>query len=405
MDTYRAKWLLPITSPPVENGAITIDHGRIIQTGSGRGQTGSSVHDLGECILLPGLINAHTHLELTCYLGRVAPAPLWTWFSHLMPIRFAPGADALERAAVSEGARQSLAAGVTCVGDISRAGVQVQELRSSPLRKVCFLELISGALAPPNDAATLTAMLREAAASGEPERLVIGLSPHALYTVTWPDLLAASRLAAEADVPVTIHVLETPEEADWLAGHGQFLHDFLVRCRLPTADDDTAGSAMERLRRSGLFERRPLLAHVNYLDDAELTLLAASGASVAYCPRSHNFFGHPPHRWRDMLAAGINVCLGTDSLASNYSLSILDELRFVRQAAPEFPTAPLLEMATIRSAVALRLDPFIGSLDAGKRADFITIPWNSSGPAEPAANLLDGGQTVSGVWVDGKSVP
>jgi cytosine/adenosine deaminase-related metal-dependent hydrolase len=388
------------------------------------------------------LVNAHAHLELTCYRGQLSPQPLWDWFFRLLAMRFAPGGAEREQAAVAAGAAESLAAGVTCVGDISRTGVHVAALRGSPIRKVCFLELISGAFAPPNDVPSLEAALRQAVeASHQPSAVppaaaqssragthpssfvlhpsslpanrsslitshssLLGLSPHALYTVTWDDLVGTAALARRHDLPVTIHVLETVEEAEWLARGGGYLEDFLQRCKLPTTGMHPTGGAIERLARAGLMDCRPLLAHVNYIDDAELSRLAATKASVAWCPRSHRFFGHAPHRWREMLAAGVNVCLGTDSLASNESLSILDELRYVRALVPDFPSDELLTMATIRGAIGLRLDGEIGSLERGKLADFIAIPWDARGPAAPAANLLDGAQRITGVWINGAAL-
>jgi aminodeoxyfutalosine deaminase len=441
---YRARWVLPITSPPIERGAIAIEDGRIVGVGPASDISGDSVVDLGDCLLLPGFVNAHTHLEATCYRGLIPPQPLWQWFFALLALRTRPDTAERERAAVAAGAAQSLAAGVTCVGDISRTGINVEALRPSPIRKLCFLELISGASQPPNDVESLEKSYQLSAISDQPEGrsyqpsaisyqpegqddhpssfihhppLMVGLSPHALYTVTWDDLVGAAALARRHDVPVTVHVLETPEEAEWLAGGGGFLEDFLVRCRLATAGMNVTGGAIERLTRSGLMDCRPLLAHVNYIDQEScgtaapgcvappgegfFARLAASRASVAWCPRSHRFFGHAPHRWRGMLAAGVNVCLGTDSLASNESLSILDELRYVRTLAPDFPPHELLAMATIRGAAALRLDGIIGSLEVGKLADFIAMPFDAAAPADPSANLLDGAENFTGVWIGG----
>jgi aminodeoxyfutalosine deaminase len=404
---YRARWVLPVTSPPIERGAIVVEDGRIVAVGPAEDVGGVGTIDLGDSILLPGFVNAHTHLEATGYCGQIPPQPLWQWFFALLALRSRPDTAERERAGVAAGAAQSLAAGVTCVGDISRTGINVAALRPSPIRKVCFLELISGASQPPNDVESLEKSYQLSALSYQPEgkgaypSLVVGFSPHALYTVTWDDLVGAAALARRHGVLVTIHVLETPEEAEWLATGRGFLEDFLVRCRLATAGMNVSGGAIERLTRSGLMDCRPLLAHVNYIADDELGRLAASRASVAWCPRSHRFFGHAPHRWREMLAAGVNVCLGTDSLASNESLSILDELRYVRTLAPDFAPRGLLTMATIRGAAALRLDRAIGSLEVGKLADFIAIPFDATAPADPSANLLDGAEKVAGVWIGG----
>jgi cytosine/adenosine deaminase-related metal-dependent hydrolase len=403
-DVVRARWLLPITADPIENGALAVENGRIVGVGKADAFAGAAVRDLGDHVLLPGFVNAHTHLEMTCYRGRVAPTTLWRWFEQMMDLRTRPGAADEEREAVSIGAAESLAAGVTCVGDISRTGVQVEALRSSPIRKVCFLELISGANAPPNDAASLASLHGAAAGHAEPDRLVVGISPHALYTVTSDDLLGAATLAAERKAPLTIHVLETAEEAQWLAKGGGPLQAFLSRYKLPTATGTIRGRATELLRRAGLMDQQPLLAHVNYIDDPGLRDLARCGAGVVWCPRSHGFFGHGPHRWRDMLAAGVNLCLGTDSLASNSTLSILDEMRFVRRSAPGTGPRAILEMGTLRGARGLRMEQCTGSLEVGKCADFVTIPWDATGPRDPAANVLDGSEVVDETWIGGVPV-
>jgi cytosine/adenosine deaminase-related metal-dependent hydrolase len=161
------------------------------------------------------------------------------------------------------------------------------------------------------------------------------------------------------------------------------------------------GSATARLNRAGVLSSKPLLAHVNYADDALLEWMTGTEATVVWCPRTHRFFGHAAHRWREMLARGINVCVGTDSLASNDSLSILDELRFVRQAAPDVEPDLILEMGTIRAAGGLGLAAEVGSLRPGKLADFVAVPWANAGPAEPGLNLLDQREEVRAVWVGG----
>jgi aminodeoxyfutalosine deaminase len=401
---YRARWVMPIDGPPIENGAIAVDHGCIVQVGAAGSVGGAPVRDLGDCIVLPGFVNAHTHLELSCYRGLVAPMPLWEWFEHLMALIYGPVGPKPGRESVLSGAGESLAAGVTCVGDISRTGVHIEGLRSSPIRKVCFLELISGAMLPPNNGRSLAAMLDAALAASDPGRLQVGVSPHTLYTVTWDDLRDAGSLARERQVPLTIHLSETRDEVEWLIEGTGRLAQLLPHWKLPCASSVMRGLPLELLDRAGLLAIKPLLAHVNYITDSEMEALARSGATVAWCPRSHRFFGHAPHRWGEMLAAGVNVCIGTDSLASNETLSILDELRFVRQSARDASPDLLLEMGTIRGARGLGLADQIGSLGAGKYADFVEVPWDSQGACNPAANLLDGTQIVTRVWIGGEEI-
>ncbi len=402
-EVYRARWVLPVESSPIENGAISVDGGRIVTVGPAREAVGARVYDLGDMILLPGLVNAHAHLELSCYRGMLEPAPLWSWFEQLMKLIYGAAGAKPGRESVLAGAAESLALGVTCVGDISRTGIHIEALRTSPIRKVCFLELISGAMFPPNDVPSLEAMLDRMTAFVEPEMLSVGVSPHTLYTVPWDDLVACAALVRRRRVPLTIHFAETAEEVEWLAHGGGLLAKLLAEWDLPCRHGVVRGSPVAMIERAGVLGLAPLLAHVNYIGDDDLALLARSSASVVWCPRSHLFFGHTAHRWRDMLAGGGNVCVGTDSLASNQTLSILDELRFIRRQFPDVPAETILEMGTINGAKALGLAASIGSLRPGKLADFLAVAWNTGGPSSPEANVLEGEQAVDRVWIGGRS--
>ena len=153
----------------------------------------------------------------------------------------------------------------------------------------------------------------------------------------------------------------------------------------------------------GMQRCRPLLAHVNYVDAEHLAELADIGASVAWCPRTHHYFAHPPHPWRDMLARGVNLCIGTDSLASNPSLSILDELRFVYAQARDSSPGALLEMGTLRAARALHWEYELGSLATGKCADFVSVPI-SRNCEDPIRAILEDQSPPAQVWIAGQLV-
>jgi len=408
MDIYRARWIIPVEGPPLEHGFLAVEQGRVAALGPGEqieslGASQATVHELGDTVLLPGFVNAHTHLELTSYHDRLSPGPLWPWLEGLIALRRREHAADLEAAGVRSGAAASLDAGVTTVGDISRTGIAAAILKDSPLRKVCFVELISGASQPPNDDASLKNVYENLLHLAEPDRLVIGISPHAPYSVTEEDLKAATALARTAGAPLTMHLLETREEARWLADGGGPMADLILSHGLPRAAARFGGDFGALLGCFAGLSGRQLLAHVNYLTDRQLDSLAACGAGVAWCPRAHRFFGHAGHRWREMLARGINVCIGTDSLASNASLSILDELRWLHRQVPDCPADLILEMGTLRGARGLGLDDLVGSLRPGKRADFVAVPWESSGPTTAAANLLESHAAVSHVWIDGRT--
>jgi cytosine/adenosine deaminase-related metal-dependent hydrolase len=404
MDLYRARWIVPVDRDPFEDGGLLVDAGRIVGIGRDLTAPAAMIHDLGDVILLPGFINAHTHLELSGYRGKLSAGPLWDWLEQLIALRRHPDVMEIERQAILDGAAQSLAAGVTCVGDISRTGSNLGLLQASPIRKVCFLELFSGAKQQPNDFASLKRIIDVLGRLVEPGRNIMGISPHAPYSVEWRDLLGAVDLSERNDLPLTMHFLETKDEQQWLADGSGPLKKFLSRYGLPNAQSDEPRTVQDILVISGLLDRNPLFAHVNYADDELISMLSKSRANVVFCPRTHSFFRHAPHRWRDMLAVGINVCIGTDSLASSPSLSILDELRHLRQQSPDADPALLLDMATRRAAVGLGLSNHLGTLSPGKYADFTAISWDAAGPPDPLANIVDGHQKTFGTWIGGRGV-
>ncbi len=405
MNVYLARWIVPVVGSPVENACLLVGRrGEIAGIGPAselldRGLDAER-HDLGECILLPGFVNAHAHLELTGYRSRLPSGPLWPWIDRLIGLRQGR-VDERERQAVRVGAAESLASGVTCVADISRTGLAAEVLVASPIRKQCYIELISGARRPPADAAELFAVANEAYAKQDDERLCVGVSPHSLYTVTEADLSGVAWRAASRDFPVTMHLLETADEVEWLADGTGPIEALLRRNRSPNVGASLRADALDVLDRAGLLAQRPLLAHVNYVTDEQIRRLANAKASVVYCPRAHASFGHSDHRYRDMLAAGVNVCIGTDSVAGADALSILEELRFIWASDPGIAPAALLEMGTLAGAIGLGWQSMYGSLRPSVWADFVTVPIDPAGHADPIVNLLESGRAVSGTWLDG----
>lgn len=426
VDVFRARWIVPVDSAPIPQGELAVAGGRIVGLGPRGSQPKGVIHDLGDATIIPGLINAHAHLELGCYAGVLPPSALWDWLARLVQLRRAPGAAEREAQAVAEGAAASLAAGVTCIADISREAIHAAPLARSPIRKICFAELISGAARPPNDADSLERTLDALSEWVEPGRLDLGISPHTPYTVDPDHLAAAIGLAARRHLPWTLHLLETPEEAEWLLGSPDATPGLWERVRdLGITRDRLAArrSTLEQIASPsfidtshGASRQSPLFAHVNYGDDWIVDRLRASNASVVWCPRAHAFFGHRPHPWRCLVQAGINVCVGTDSLASNSSLSILDELRQVRRIAPDLQPDTLLSMGTLCGARALGRGAELGSLAPGKRADLVALSGGATAqtgareeerqsPAAAAVEaLFDQATAIVGVWIEGLRV-
>ena len=406
MMVLRTRWVAPVSTPPIHDGFVAVHEGHIASVGQfdPLEHRGVDVIDLGDALLTPGFVNPHTHLELTCYAGKLPRGPLWPWIGKLVALRVLPGQRGREQAGVREGAWASLRAGVTCVGDISRLNIAWSVLQEVPIRKVCFVELLSIAAEPPRDPAEL----RDALAAIETgDLLTVGISPHAPYTVTAGHYRAAIELAAELGVPWTTHWAETPEEAEFLAGDTAALPHLLrpLQTRVGLTPPET--SPMAYL--ASFTEGGPdgSLAHLNYVTQPEeIELLAASGHTAIYCPRAHHYFGHAPHPFLSFLDAGVPVAIGTDSLASNESLSILDELSFIAKVPgvrDRLTAHDLLRLGTLAGAQALGLDSRVGSIEKGKLADLAAFAC-SPGSADPVLDLIREPESPIGVWVLGERI-
>jgi cytosine/adenosine deaminase-related metal-dependent hydrolase len=255
--------------------------------------------------------------------------------------------------------------------------------------------------------------------------LTIGISPHAPYTVEGPALRKVVSRAIARNAPITMHLAELAEETDFLRDlSGPLGREWDLMLKMDIIDDEIplfpygshgSGGPVRWAQRWGLIvtdkhhkdpppRRLPvLLAHVNYCDDAELAQLAASPVSIAYCPRTHAYFRHAPHRYRDMLAAGINVCLATDSRASNPDLSILKEAQLVHQR-DELDPYTALELITTSAARALGLGNSVGSLSPEKHADLLFFPMADGDPDALLANLVNTAPAPAKVWIGGTPV-
>lgn len=348
--------------PEARPGAVAAVNGRVIDAGPTPDlekkylADAATVVDRPDELLLPGMVNAHAHLQLT----RIGPQPYTgdfvSWVEMLR--RHWPGdGEPFEKqpceswfvAAVREGARQSLAAGVVAVGDIMRFDAEVEAQREAGLAGVGFVELFGHG--PPFDDAALARLAQPAE----------GFQPHAPYSAG-PAVFEA---AVASGRPVCTHLAETHDEREFVAaGRGAFL-DLLkappTKWSDAFAQNYSQGLSPVRWMEPYLRQTRWLLAHCNYVSDDDIALLAETDASVAYCPLASEYFGHVDHRYRDMLDAGVNVCLGTDSIVCQPAdeaqpLGILPQMRRLYRRDATDP-AVLLRMATTHGRRALRLEP------------------------------------------------
>lgn len=403
----RAKYLIPVDRRPIKDGALRIERGAIAELGPARKSHDTDlgpVLDLGAAAILPGLINAHTHLELTALEAKTPPDDdFFGWLERLRSALYAT--NDVERVfadAARDGARRSLEAGVTTVGDItSRPSAVRPILHHGPLRVVSFGEVIATGTIRDRLAERLQAAIDGSDASDD---LSIAVSPHAPYTIETDGVRACVESAELGNFRMCMHLAETRDEARFTEHGDGPVRDYLRRLGL--WDEVIRCPALTPIpfaHACGLLNDRTILAHCNYVSDRDIELMGASGVHVAYCPRTHHAFNHDPHRFRDMLAAGVNVCLGTDSLASNPSLSILAELRFLRRRHADVDGAALLEMATVRGARALGL-PDTGRLAPGHRADLTVIPLHPDQPRDPVENILTSTLQPAATFVQGRRV-
>jgi cytosine/adenosine deaminase-related metal-dependent hydrolase len=401
----KSRYVVPVDGPVIENGAVVIRDGRIAAVGRADDLTASPVIDYGDAVICPGFVNSHTHLELTLLAGAVPPSRHFIdWLKRLTGLLIEqPATNENVAEAVRAGIVQSLVAGVTTIGDITRRPAWSRgPLAASPVRAVSFGEVIAmGRLRT-----QLPERLEAAASTAHQNtRLRIGISPHAPYTVEPDGLRTCAARALRMGAPLCIHLAETAdEEAFTRNGGGRFV-EFLQEVGI--WDDDIPAahcSPVELCRSAGILGPKTLITHGNYVSDTDISIIAASDASVAYCPRTHHAFGHAPHPFREMLKAGINVCIGTDSLASNPSLSILDELRFLRRLHSDLAALDLLTLGTLRGAVALGFDAEVGSLTVGKAADIVVIPLEASHAGADWKSVFESTQRPIAVYIDGVNI-
>ncbi|UCD30066.1 MAG: amidohydrolase family protein [Planctomycetota bacterium] len=407
---FDARWIMPVSSPPIENGRLVIENGRIVSIDRAAGRDRSAI-DLGDAIVLPGLVNAHTHLELTACRGRVPYRGSFVdWIEQLTIINPHNGPDDLLEKSIGEGFKQSITAGVTTLADIGAGPYVLRQWSRAPINTVGFLEVLGVGPMLCNDHlrsfGKVTELFQSIADVDSGENLKrVGISPHAPYSTDISIYREAVHFVGQTGRHICTHLAETREELQFLSDGTGPLRDLLERFGLWDGSFEPPGcSPVEYVRQLGLLEHDPLLVHVNYVDDKDLGLLAEHQCSIAFCPRSQRYFEHEPHRYREMLARGINVCIGTDSLASNDSLSVLDELRFLRSQDQKISNRQLLEMGTIAGAGALKSDGQIGTLESGKKADLAVVPLNNPATTDPVDDLLTGESVSSSVYVSGKRI-
>lgn len=390
MKILCADYVLPISSEVIENGAAAIDETRIVAVGTRREiiekYPEAAVQDFGEAAIMPGLVNCHSHLEITAMRGFLDSVEhdFYSWLMKLTTTRAEKLTDIDIKIAALAGALEGARAGVTCFGDIGRFGIAgFEALKSNGLRGIIYQET---EFSPDNQtAANDFAKLKDKFLSlkeTETALVKVGLSPHAPYTVSRRLFEEITDYALAENAKVSIHAAESNQEHDlFMTGEGFFAE--LYR-KINLDWKSPAKSPVEYLNDIGALRSKPLLAHCVKVSDDDINLLAASHSCVAHCPKSNAKFGHGIAPLEKFLDARINVGFGSDSVASNNVCDILEEARFATLAArslegkKRFLTErEITETATLGGAKALGLESEIGSLESGKQADLIVFSLNN----------------------------
>lgn len=379
---YSARWVLPISAAPIEDGAVAVAGQRI--SGVGRDAEIAARFPefrreaLGDAIILPGLINTHTHLELTAMRGYLEneDADFRAWLKKLTLARLNILTPEDLRDSVLWGACEAVRGGITCVGDASDSALlSMQALSEVGLRGTVYQESFGPdpKLVTENFAKLKEnfGKLREA----ESEILRAGVSPHAPYTVCRAQLELIADLAESERLPVMMHAAESmAEELLMREGRGPFAEGLAQRSidwQAPRV------STIEYLRRVGLLRVRPLLAHCIHVDGEDIAILRDTGAKVAHCPKSNAKLGHGRAPFAKFLQAGVAVGLGSDSVASNNTCDVLEEARFAtllsRAGGERVSANEALAALTLGGALCFELENEIGQLREGFQADLTAV--------------------------------
>jgi cytosine/adenosine deaminase-related metal-dependent hydrolase len=404
----QARTVVTMDGPPIENGAVAIEGHQIVAVGTVPDLQWASdgpVLDLGEQVLLPGLINAHCHLDYTMMRGAISPPKSFTgWVQRINSLkRSLDSSDYL--AAIQRGFADLKKWGTTSVCNIEAFPELMMRLDPSPIRTWWFYEMIDirHRITTDDVVAGALSFFQHRANSLDS----FGLSPHAPYTASLDLYRLANACAASFTMPLTTHLAESAEEFAMFRHAGGPLYDFMATLQRPMADCG-GETPFTHLWRAGAVDTRWLLTHMNTLMEEDFQLLAelprGAGPHVVHCPSSHHYFSHPPFPAQRLHDLGVNLCLGTDSLASTDSLSLFEEMRALRRNERWLRPEQVLRMATVHPARALRRRGQLGKIAPGACADLIALPA-SANLGTIYEEIVEHTAPISWMMIDGQICP
>jgi cytosine/adenosine deaminase-related metal-dependent hydrolase len=374
----RARIVVTMDGPPIENGAVAISGKQIVDVGRFsklKALHSGEVVDLGEQALLPGLINAHCHLDYTCLRGKIAPQNSFADWIRAINAEKAKRSPNDYLASINHGFAEAKRFGTTAIANLTGFPELVVRIQT-PIRTWWFAELID--VRQPNG----TDAIVEFALDLLKPTTNWGLAPHALFTASANLYRRCEEIALRKHVLLTTHLAESREEMSMFVDASGPLYEFVKGIGRPMDDCGNETPLEKFAGRLGETSLPWIIAHLNELSDSDFDLLERSTRrlQVVHCPRSHDYFGHSPFQFQKLQKLGLNICLGTDSLASNDDLSLFVEMRAFQKTFPEVLPEKILEMVTVNPARALQQENQLGKLRAGFQADLIGVPCR--GPAK-----------------------
>jgi len=392
----RARTVVPMEGAPIDNGAVVVNGEKIAAVGRFeeiRRKYDGEIVDLGEKILLPGLINAHCHLDYTMLRGKIAPHGSFAGWIREINAQKAKLTEQDYIESIRAGFSEALRFGTTTIANLTAFPKLVGAI-TEPIRTWWFGELID--VRNPADA---NAIVNEAVEYLKPAKRW-GLAPHAPFTASAGLYARCEEIAAQENILLTTHLAESREEMQMFRDAAGPAFDFLKGIGR-SMEDCGRESPLSLFVRTRVLTDRWIIAHLNELDAPDFDLLAkAPKFHIVHCPRSHAFFGHTPFALERLHALGFNICLGTDSLASNSDLSLFAEMRELLRKETRLVPRDVVKMVTINGAAAMNQGGLLGVIRAGAYADLIALPDASGGDVFEKTVAFEG--TVPWTMVNGK---
>ncbi|PYJ39628.1 MAG: hypothetical protein DME68_06245 [Verrucomicrobia bacterium] len=405
----RARTVVTMDGPPIENGAVVISGDRVLDVGkfpevSGR-HAGEEIVDLGEQALLPGLINAHCHLDYTCLRGKIPPQKSFANWIRAINAEKAKLSEQDYLASIADGFAEAKRFGTTTIANLTAFPELIPQV-NPPIRTWWFAELID--VRNPNRTSDLVELAIDAMKRARDSGGGIGLAPHALFTASANLYRRCEEIAQCENILLTTHLAEAREEMSMFHDASGPLYEFLKSIGRDMSDCGHETPFAWFAKIAGAPAGRTLItewivAHLNELAESDFELLEESTSKlhVVHSPRSHAYFGHSRFPFERLRSLGFNICLGTDSLASNEDLSLFAEMRAFQRSEPAFSPKEVLEMVTGNAALALGKPQALGRIHANRFADLIAIPCSET--ADVFEEILEFDRPVDWMMVAGKT--